>query len=171
MQRIAPNTVPPRQGGNDRNGNTNAGGSPALIMARRIRSEQGVERTRQYLIAMEPYIAPAERAHIAQQLGIQLPAHAEKTEPQSVPQSNTTGFQMPGSSNGGMPNFGNMNTNAMPNFGNMNTNAMPNLGNMGGGNLQQMMQMMNAFGGLQGGKGKMDPMTMAQMFGSLMGKK
>ncbi len=160
MQRIAPNTVPPRQGGNDRNGNANAGGSPALVMACRIRSEQGVERTRQYLMAMEPYIAPAERAHIAQQLGIQLPARQERPEPQSAPQNSPSGFQMPDFLNGGMPNLGNMNTNAMPNFG-----------NMGGGNLQQMMQLMNAFGGMQGGKGKMDPMMMAQMFGNMMGKK
>jgi len=154
MQRIAPNTVPPRQSGGGGN-NSGHNDSPALVMGRRIRAEQGVERARQYLIAMEPFIAPAERAHIAQQLGIQLPMHQEQRhfEPNNEPRD--TGYSQP----------------TMPNFGNVNVNGIPNLAGMGNNNLMQMMQMMNAFGGMQGSKGKMDPMLMAQMFGSMMGKK
>jgi hypothetical protein len=152
MQRIAPNTVPPRQSGGGGN-NSGHNDSPALVMGRRIRAEQGVERARQYLMAMEPFVAPAERAHIAQQLGIQLPMHQEPryTEPNNEPRD--TGFSQPN-----MPNFGNV-------------NGMPNIPGMGNNNFMQMMQMMNAFSGMQGGKGKMDPMLMAQMLGSMMGKK
>ena len=172
MQRIAPNTVPPRQSGNTQN-NPNQGGSPALVMAKRIRAEQGAERARQYLMAMEPFVAPAERAHIAQQLGIQLPAHTERPpEPHNAPQSEPAGFQLPnfGNVNNNIPNFGSVNNN-IPNFGGAN-NAMPNFMGMGGNNnLMQMMQMMNALGGMQGGKGKMDPMMMAQMLGGMMNKK
>jgi hypothetical protein len=55
--------------------------SPAYHMASRIRAEQGNERAAQYLGAMEPFIAPAERAHIAEKLGLRLPeskkAHRE----------------------------------------------------------------------------------------------
>lgn len=157
MQRIAPNTVPPRQSGNDRD-NSGQSGSPALMMGRRIRAEQGVERARQYLSAMEPFVAPAERAHIAQQLGIPLPAHSEP-RPEPPPQNTQSEPQnfMPNFGGGGMPNLG-QNFGGLPNF-------------MGGNNnLAQMMQMMNAFGGLKGGSGKMDPMMMAQMLG-MMGKK
>ncbi|MCE5234673.1 MAG: hypothetical protein ABFC62_03385 [Clostridiaceae bacterium] len=165
MQRIAPNTVPPRQSDGNRN-NQNTGGSPALMMGRRIRAEQGAERAQQYLAAMEPFVAPAERAHIAQQLGVQLPVRAERNkEPQPPPQGES--FQPPNF--GGMPNFS-----GMPNFGGGGMNGMPNFAGLGGGgnNLAQMMQMMNAFNAMGGGgKGKMDPMMMAQMLGSMMGKK
>ncbi|HWS30669.1 MAG TPA: hypothetical protein VN512_11260 [Clostridia bacterium] len=154
MQRIAPNTVPPRQSGGGSN-NSGQGGSPALVMGRRIRAEQGVERARQYLMAMEPFVAPAERAHIAQQLGIQLPTHQEPRYAEPINEPQDTGFSQPN----------------IPNFGNANMNGMPNFPGMGNNNLMQMMQMMNAFSGMQGGKGKMDPMLMAQMLGSMMGGK
>lgn len=177
MQRIAPNTVPPRQSDGNQN-NRNTGGSPALMMGRRIRAEQGAERAQQYLAAMEPFVAPAERAHIAQQLGVQLPARAERNkELQAQPQGESS--QPPNF--GGMPNFsgipnfgggGTPNFSGMPNLGGMS--GMPNFANMAGGgnNIAQMMQMMNAFNAMGGGgKGKMDPMMMAQMLGSIMGKK
>ena len=81
MQRTPQNMMPPRgrQQQNQNTGRPQGGGqsipaSPALTMARRIRNEQGQERAKQYLMAMEPFLAPAERAHIAEQLGVPLPA-------------------------------------------------------------------------------------------------
>ena len=53
MQRTAPSTPPRRQ--------ENYEGSPALMMASRIRAEQGPEKAAQYLSAMEPFLAPGER--------------------------------------------------------------------------------------------------------------
>ena len=50
MQRTAPSTPPRRQ--------ENYEGSPALMMASRIRAEQGPEKAAQYLSAMEPFLAP-----------------------------------------------------------------------------------------------------------------
>ena len=51
--------------------------SPALGMALRIRSEQGIEQAERYLAAMEPYLAPAERGYIARQLGVRLQPRSE----------------------------------------------------------------------------------------------
>ena len=73
MQKTPQNMMPPRgrqqnqntgrpqtQPGSQGNGQS-IPASPALVMARRIRNEQGQERARQYLMAMEPFLAPAER--------------------------------------------------------------------------------------------------------------
>ena len=65
MQRTAPSTPPRRQ--------ENYEGSPALMMASRIRAEQGPEKAAQYLSAMEPLLAPGERTHIAYTLGLPIP--------------------------------------------------------------------------------------------------
>ena len=65
MQRTAPSTPPRRQ--------ENYEGSPALMMASRIRAEQGPEKAAQYLSAMEPFLAPGERTHIAYTLGLPIP--------------------------------------------------------------------------------------------------
>lgn len=73
MQRIAPNAMPPRKSGtNQPCGGKGEEESPAYRMARRIQREQGPQRATQYLNAMEPFLAPAERAHIAERLGLRL---------------------------------------------------------------------------------------------------
>lgn len=166
MQRIAPNAMPPRSGNGSRpGGNMGAGEeSPAFRMASRIRAEQGPERAAQYLGAMEPFLAPAERAHIAERLGLRLP------EPQPAYQPQPPSFQAPqaapGPGNmGGLGNMANM-------LGGMNGGNMGPLGNIG--NLMQMMQVMQGLtGGAKGqgggGAGLGNPMQLAQMLGSLMG--
>lgn len=166
MQKTPQNMMPPRgrqqnqntgrpqtQPGSQENGQS-IPASPALVMARRIRNEQGQERARQYLMAMEPFLAPAERAHIAEQLGVTLPVRP--AQQQAAPGQNTPPFAgQPFGSSGGMPFMGK---------GGMN-------------NPLQMMQMFSGMngmgkkGGAQSGGGMGDPMMLAQMFGSLMGKK
>ena len=84
MQRIAPNAMPPRKSGtNQPCGGKGEEESPAYRMARRIQREQGPQRATQYLNAMEPFLAPAERAHIAERLGLRLstPSNAPFTPP------------------------------------------------------------------------------------------
>lgn len=141
MQRTAPSTPPRRQ--------DNYGGSPALMMASRIRAEQGPEKAAQYLSAMEPFLAPGERTHIAYTLGLPIPQpiqHNYGQQPQGV------------GAPGGMPNMQNM-----PN--------MPNMGNMGGlGNIGGIMQVMQLMNSLQGaGGGGQNPIM--NMLGGLMGGK
>lgn len=89
MQRTAPSTPPRRQ--------ENYEGSPALMMASRIRAEQGPEKAAQYLSAMEPFLAPGERTHIAYTLGLPIP--------QPVQQNYAQQSQGIGGGFGGMPNM------------------------------------------------------------------
>ncbi len=137
MQRTAPSTPPRRQEGYE--------GSPALMMASRIRAEQGPQKAAQYLSAMEPFLAPGERAHIAYTLGLPMPQPAQQNYAQQ-PQS-AGGF-------GGMPNM----------QGAQNAGSVGGLGNIG--SIMQVMQLMNA---LQGGGGGQSPI--ASMLGGLMGGK
>ena len=124
-------------------------------MAARIRNEQGRERAGEYLAAMEPFLAPGERAHIAAQLGVPMVQRAPQPPP-------APSFEPPPSA--GLP----------PIFSQMTQQR----GGMG--DMMQMMQMLQAFGGM-GGKGKdagnmgnmggmNNPLMLAQMLG-LMGKK
>lgn len=69
MQRTLNNTIPQPQ----RDRQQGAQYSPAYIMASRIRNEQGRDRAAEYLGAMEPFLAPGEREHIAKMLDIPLP--------------------------------------------------------------------------------------------------
>ncbi|MEG1547593.1 MAG: hypothetical protein RR232_02455 [Clostridia bacterium] len=155
MQRIAPNPFMPRQNAQTQS-NTAQNASNAMMLARRIRNEQGVERARQYLIAMEPFLAPAERYHIADQLGIQVPRPSDNY----VPQSQNVASAMPTPVGSGT--------------------------NSGMGNPMQLIQMLSsltgkgasplsALGGLGGASaqqgGGMDPMMMAQLLGGMLGKK
>lgn len=163
MQRMPP-TMPPRQ--NNQNGN-GAAASPALNMARRIRSEQGAEQARQYLMDMEPYLAPAERAHIAEQVGVTLPPkqggagsmpNAGAANPMNAGNPFSALGAMPGGGGNGGANpmqllqmlsgmQGGGNGGGLGSLGNI-------MGNMGGmGNIMQMAQMMQTLGPLmQGGK-------------------
>lgn len=47
--------------------------SPALLLGKRIKKEQGRERAYEFLSAMEPFLAPGERELIASQLGVAMP--------------------------------------------------------------------------------------------------
>lgn len=158
MQRMPPN-MPPRQNGTQ----NQRPASPALNMAQRIRSEQGAQRAAQYLMDMEPYLAPAERAHIAEQIGVTLPQR--RTQPQPQPQNAGApmgGMPFSGMPNGGMPNGANP-FGGMPNGGNpmqllQMLGGMPGAGMPGGmpggdmGNMMQMAQMLKNLGPLLGGK-------------------
>lgn len=163
MQRIAPNTLPPRGSGGRPGGGGGQGESPAFRMASRIRTEQGADRAAQYLKAMEPFVAPAERAHIAQQLGLSMPPDPPPPQP-----SQSVGGAAPAQA---MPPFGG----GLPNLGPLgNLGGLGNMGNLG--NLGNIMQMVQLFQGLSGsggggGPGNGNPMQLAQMLGSLMGAK
>ena len=139
MQRTAPSTPPRRQ--------ENYEGSPALMMASRIRAEQGPEKAAQYLSAMEPFLAPGERTHISYTLGLPIPQPVQQNYGQQ-PQGMGGGF-------GGMPNMQNI-----PNMG-----GMGGLGNIGG--IMQVMQLMNTLQGAGGGG--QNPIM--NMLGGLMGGK
>ncbi len=136
MQRTAPSTPPRRQ--------ENYEGSPALMMASRIRTEQGPQKAAQYLSAMEPFLAPGERAHIAYVLGLPVP--------QPVQQNYARQAQGMGGGFGGMPDMQNM----------------PNMGGLGNiGSIMQVMQLMNTLQGASGGG--QNPIM--NMLGGLMGGK
>lgn len=81
-------------------------GSPTYAMAKRIRSEQGIEQVKRFLLAVEPFIAPAEQEAIANVMGITLEkchakADAGNAERESFhqanpqPQQQTSGFNIP----------------------------------------------------------------------------
>ncbi|HOG00501.1 MAG TPA: hypothetical protein PKW29_05255 [Clostridia bacterium] len=141
--------------------------SPAYIMAARIRNEQGRERAGEYLAAMEPFLAPGERQHIASQLGVPLVQRPNPPPPQQqqAPFS-SSGPQMPPifsqfAQQGGMGGMGGM-------------------GGKGGMNdMMQMIQLMQALGGMNGGdKGKAsdmggmnNPLMLMQLLGMMNNKK
>lgn len=171
MQRTPQNMMPPRgrQQQNQNAGRPQGGGqsipaSPALTMARRIRNEQGQERAKQYLMAMEPFLAPAERAHIAEQLGVPLPARP---------------VQQPAPGPSSAPPFGQQPQQQAPFSGRPfgQAGGMPFMGKGGMNNPLQMVQMLSGLGGMgkkagaPAGNGMGDPMMLAQMLGSMMGKK
>lgn len=135
MQRTAASTPPRRQEGHE--------GSPAFMMASRIRAEQGPERAAQYLSAMEPFLAPGERTHIAYTLG--LPQPQPQPQPQQSYAQPQGGFGMP---------------------------SMPNMGGMGAlGNIGSIMQVMQLVNTLQSGGGQPGQNPLMSMLGSLMGGK
>lgn len=68
MQRVPSRQMPPNvQKSVNRVNDT----SPALLMARRIRDEQGIEQLKLFLAAMEPFVAPYELKSIASGFGIE----------------------------------------------------------------------------------------------------
>ena len=144
MQRMAPNSVPASKPMPVKPEIIEEA-SPALLMARRIRSEQGVEQLKRFLNSMEPFVAPAERMKIAESMGVRLNPSGPKAEPQAAKPS-------PGA---GMPNIP-----STPATGQSQGNPMSLLSSMlgqkgmgaaNGGGLDPMMlmQMMN---GMKRGK-------------------
>lgn len=83
MQRMAPNSVPASKPMPVKPDIIEEA-SPALLMARRIRSEQGVEQLKRFLNSMEPFVAPAERMKIAESMGVRLNPSGPKAEPQAA---------------------------------------------------------------------------------------
>ena len=114
--------------------------SPALQLAMRIRNEQGRERAAQFLLAMEPFLAPAERSHIAAKVGVSLP------QKQPLPPNGSDPFS------GTKP--------PMPQMPFQHQGSDP----------LQMMQMLSGLStmGQKGGMGA-DPVSLARLLGSVMG--
>lgn len=68
MQRVPSRQMPPNVQNNVNRANDT---SPALLMARRIRDEQGIEQLKLFLAAMEPFVAPYELKNISSGFGIE----------------------------------------------------------------------------------------------------
>lgn len=132
--------------------------SPAYTMAARIRNEQGRERAGEYLLAMQPFLAQGEREHIAASLDIPIPQRSQPQPQYSQPQQQ--GF----SSAQFSPQFN-----------------MPNSQPCGGMNDPlQLMQLLSGLGMMgqkpQSGSAQASPMganplMLAQLLGSMMGKR
>ena len=132
--------------------------SPAYTMAARIRNEQGRERAGEYLLAMQPFLAQGEREHIAASLDIPIPQRPQPQPQYSQPQQQ--GF----SSAQFSPQFN-----------------MPNSQPRGGINDPlQLMQLLSGLGMMgqkpQSGSAQASPMganplMLAQLLGSMMGKR
>ena len=163
VQRIAPHTLPPQKtkpGNGQSPMEKNQPLPPALLLARRIRREQGVEQVRRFLAAMEPFLAPNERMAIAEQLGIRLPApqpsgnqapRGTSRQPESVT------MPSPGMKDG------HDTANARPQPSQQNS-ANNNFSNMA--QQMQLMQMLSQMsGGGQGGG--FNPMMLAQLMNSM----
>ena len=168
MQKGAPYTPPPRQRQyNNANSAHERELSPALLMAKRIRAEQGAEAAEQFIASMGPYIAPGEQRMIAQQLNLSIPQPQQR---QPIPQQEPS-YQYDTQINGGN-NMNGMNMGGP--LGNMMNafSAMNGMGGMNGrmNNPMQMLQMLQNFQGDKGGQGMMNPMLLAQLFGMLSKK-
>ena len=132
--------------------------SPAYTMAARIRNEQGRERAGEYLLAMQPFLAQRESEHIAASLDIPIPQRPQPQPQYSQPQQQ--GF----SSAQFSPQFN-----------------MPNSQPRGGMNDPlQLMQLLSGLGMMgqkpQSGSAQASPMganplMLAQLLGSMMGKR
>ena len=144
MQRTLNNTIPQPQ----RSQPQGAQFSPAYIMASRIRNEQGRERAGEYLGAMEPFLAPGEREHIAAMLDIPLPQRQYSPPPQYAP-------PRPAQAQQAMPNMGGMGDTMQL------MQLLSSLGGMGKGGASPLGQS----------GGGMNPLMLAQLLGNMMGKR
>ena len=142
MQRMAPNSVPaskPMPAKPD----IIEEASPALLMARRIRSEQGVEQLKRFLNSMEPFVAPAERMKIAESMGVRLNPSSPRAEPEAAKPP----LGMPTIPSA--PMMGQSQGNPMSILSSMLGNKGMGAGNGGGLDPMMLMQMMN---GMKRGK-------------------
>lgn len=132
--------------------------SPLLLLARRIREEQGAEGLKAFFSAMEPFAAPYELKNLAERFGMEHPVHTNAQKQGSASEPNAA-FS---ASKGGFssPNSGGFNMNGM--------NGMNGMSGMGGAqqnpgmgfdpNMIRMMQMMNGAGIGGGNSGNMNQM-------------
>lgn len=141
MQRTLNNSIPLSQRTQPQQG---AQPSPAYTMAYRIRNEQGRERAGEYLCAMEPFLAPGEREHIAAMLDIPLVSCARPAQQAQYapPQRETQASPQ------NIPNMSSMN---------QLMQLLGGLGGMGKGSPQPSL-------------GGMNPMMLAQLLGNMMGR-
>ena len=110
MQRTLNNTIPQPQ----RDRQQGAQYSPAYTMASRIRNEQGRDRAAEYLGAMEPFLAPGEREHIAKMLDIPLPQRQYAPPPPQYAPPQYAPPQRPAQGPQAMPNLGGMGKGGSP---------------------------------------------------------
>ncbi len=158
MQRIARSSIPPNRNNNTPSTNINSdfqNESPAFLLALRIKNEQGAAKAAEFLLAMEPYLAPFERMHISSRLGL---PNVQKQAPKSMPSQQGTGnvnFTMPQNNNFNMPGMGGFN--------------MPNMG--GGMNPMALINMLSGINSMQkNNSNSMDPAMISKLM-SIMGKK
>lgn len=132
--------------------------SPAYTMAARIRNEQGRERAGEYLLAMQPFLAQGERDHIAASLDIPIPQRPQPQPQYSQPQQQ--GFSSAQfSSQFNMPN-------SQPRGGmNDPLQLMQLLSGLG------MMGQKPQSGSAQASPMGANPLMLAQLLGSMMGKR
>ncbi|OQB23915.1 MAG: hypothetical protein BWY11_01520 [Firmicutes bacterium ADurb.Bin182] len=167
MQKVSPHTIPPKPGERyaavRKSSSKILDPSPALQLAQRIRYEQGTEQLRRYLTAIEPFIAPAERAAIAKQMGIQI----VKAQ-QSPPQSQNQYFQPEEAGGSGQINENRQSQqpDTANNSGRMNQQMqiIQLLAQLAGGGMPGLGNLSNAFNSSGGG---MNPMLLAQLLNSL----
>lgn len=135
--------------------------SPLLLLARRIREEQGVDGLKAFLSAMQPFAAPYELKNLAERFGMEHHIRENAAQRQGSAATQNAAF----SASGGFSaqnNGGSFNVNGVGGMGgaqpNSNTGFDPNLirmmqmmngagnsagsGGMNGGNMNQMMQLM-----------------------------
>lgn len=117
--------------------NRNMEQSPALLMARRVNTEQGTQQLKAYLLAIEPFVAPNELRNISGSFGLDFDSIERPAKQSSAPEKS----RKQGSPGMNAGNMGGMNTG---NMGGMNMGNMGSMGgmNMGGNNQMQMLQMM-----------------------------
>lgn len=65
--------------------------SPALLLGKRIKKEQGRDRAYEFLGAMEPFLAPGERELIASQLGVAIPEQGSYSRANKAKESASPG--------------------------------------------------------------------------------
>lgn len=85
MQRVPSRQTPPNVQKNIPRLNE---ASPALLMARRIRDEQGIEQLKKFLIAVEPFVAPYELRNISSGFGIEYDSLIYERRINNSPQMN-----------------------------------------------------------------------------------
>lgn len=104
-------------------------GSPALLLARRVRSEQGVEQLKAYLLAVEPFVAPNEIRTISAAFGLNFDSLQRPDVQRSG--SSQSGFQENGAGSGSRNQF-------------QMLQMLMNMQNMmkSGGDISQLMKMM-----------------------------
>ncbi len=144
MQRMAPNSVPASKPMPVKPDIIEEA-SPALLMARRIRSEQGVEQLKRFLNSMEPFVAPAERMKIAESMGVRLNPSSPRSEPEAAKSSAGAGVPNVPST----PMMGQGQGNPMSILSSMLGQKGMGAGTGGGLDPMMLMQMMN---GMKRGK-------------------
>ena len=149
---------------------------PLLMLARRIREEQGTEGLRAFIIAMEPFAAPYELKNIAARFGMEHHTPTRAEPKQGAAANAGAAFSYHSVPNGFQSGAGNMNgaggaqQNAGIGFDPNLFRMMQMMNGMGqnGGNMNQMMQlvqMMRLIPMLQNmGKGGQDPSQILKMF-------